>query len=224
MRLIEGFGSERREIPIAPFDQEVRVTCVSCNTRWLNDIETEARPYLIPLMGGARHRLAPHGQRSVAVWIFKTLAMMEFRQPQRRVIPPVELHRFHASRALPPSGLDLRIGTFRGGEMAQDWLTARFNQGTLHPRAPVASRYRLDSFYTMFVLGQLVMFASYTAAPHGFLVKPAGQYARSQRQIWPGDGKTISWPLALRWSDDSLLDMYAAARTSAVEEARPLPR
>ena len=59
----------------------VRRVCHPCNTRWLNDIETEARPVLAPLITaavGSHFVLSRNDRELLGLWAFKTALMLDF--------------------------------------------------------------------------------------------------------------------------------------------------
>ena len=61
-----------------PLNSQVRVVCANCNNGWMSIIQNEAKPYLIPLIQGARTLLSRDGQIKVATWITMATMTAEF--------------------------------------------------------------------------------------------------------------------------------------------------
>jgi hypothetical protein len=64
------------EIDQAAFGVKVKCTCETCQTGWMEDLESIARPLLRNMLKGRNRSLRPVGQRIVATWVFKTTLMM----------------------------------------------------------------------------------------------------------------------------------------------------
>ena len=86
--------------------------CVSCNTGWMETLETITRPVLGPLLLGAApntsRMLDPDQQAILATWAVKTsllLTLSKFRGQEHGWIPVTSLqwlHQHHGSRMPPP--------------------------------------------------------------------------------------------------------------------------
>jgi hypothetical protein len=87
--------------------------CVSCNTGWMESLETITRPVLGPLLlgvaPGTSHMLDPDQQTIMATWAVKTsllLTLSKFRGQEHGWIPVTALRwlRQHHGSRMPPPG------------------------------------------------------------------------------------------------------------------------
>jgi hypothetical protein len=67
-----------REWEAPPYTQTVNHVCEECNNGWMSKLETQAKPLLQPMVEGRFRHLHPAGQRTIATWAFKTVAMLEY--------------------------------------------------------------------------------------------------------------------------------------------------
>lgn len=91
--------------PEAPIDWQVAAPCQECNQGWMEEIEREARPVLVPMLKDERAALGPVEQNTLARWITLRLMMAQHAYPaeRRRAIRPEQYERFYSARELPPA-------------------------------------------------------------------------------------------------------------------------
>ena len=101
---IARIGAPPRVYEGLPFEQRVPVVCGSCNSGWMNRLETAVGPVLGPIVRGdaASTEIAPPMQRTIATWATKTAFMLEHLHPANRVVPDVEYRRLYAAEQPPP--------------------------------------------------------------------------------------------------------------------------
>src|SRR6201996_6091293 len=57
-------------------DLILRRVCINCNYGWMSDLETEARPLLLPLIAGQAVMLNPETRTVLLRWALKTAAVL----------------------------------------------------------------------------------------------------------------------------------------------------
>lgn len=100
-----GFTSTRRNVT-------VRQVCAACNNHWMSDLETAAKPLLLPWIDGTRTRLLYDEQQTIATWAIKTTMMLQYTPMHRggAVIPAAHYDALGAQRTSPPDGVEVLIG------------------------------------------------------------------------------------------------------------------
>ncbi|MBF4514154.1 hypothetical protein ITJ66_16840 [Plantibacter sp. VKM Ac-2885] len=88
----------------APFQQEVKSVCASCNNGWMGSLEETAQRVLTPLILGERGVIAVEDQPVIAMWVQKTaLVSMLVSSARAREdgygLPPSEFALLYARRA-----------------------------------------------------------------------------------------------------------------------------
>lgn len=74
----ERFSTRKETItwPGDPFTQTVKCVCYPCNTGWMSDLETRAKPHLERPFMGRSTTLFAESQRMLARWAVKTALMI----------------------------------------------------------------------------------------------------------------------------------------------------
>jgi hypothetical protein len=74
--------------------------CAVCNTGWMNDLDTQALPYLKPMIQGTGKHLHEGGQTHVAAWASKVALAFHLVNPERDA--PIDHYREIEVTKLPP--------------------------------------------------------------------------------------------------------------------------
>jgi hypothetical protein len=79
--------AERHGVALAPWkvyhpSMPIRCVCRACNNGWMSRLETDARPFIEPMLRGERQTLDAAGQGMAALWIVKTAMVMEAQDKQ----------------------------------------------------------------------------------------------------------------------------------------------
>ena len=84
---------------------KVRGCCTECNSGWMSDLEDEARPILLPLIGGQEVQLVVSAQRVIATWAMKTVMVLEYSSASSRLnyFSQEEREALRSERRLPYS-------------------------------------------------------------------------------------------------------------------------
>ncbi len=78
----------------------------------MSDLETSAKPLLLPWIDGTRARLLYEQQQTIATWAIKTTMMLQYTPMHRGgvVIPETHYHALEDQRTRPPDGVEVLIG------------------------------------------------------------------------------------------------------------------
>jgi len=105
---------ERTDWAAIPIDWQVKAPCKPCNEGWMNRLEAECRPHLIPMLRNQTVPLDASDQHSLAKWVTLKALMAQYGHPGgMQEIPADSYHRFYRSQALPP-GAQIWIGRYNG--------------------------------------------------------------------------------------------------------------
>jgi hypothetical protein len=87
----EGRPDKVRRYSKDAYSVTVGVVCKTCNNGWMSTLESQAKPYLDPMLHGHGRALHATGIRTLAAWALKTSMMVEHMDgAKRRVIPSEE--------------------------------------------------------------------------------------------------------------------------------------
>jgi hypothetical protein len=102
-------------------DFKARVVCEVCNTGWMSELETEAKPFLTSMIQGRGRELYRHGKETCALWALKTVMMLEHAHPADcRSVPATDYPELYAAKAvLPHVRIWSGANEFGGGVWAQ---------------------------------------------------------------------------------------------------------
>ncbi len=85
---------ERSPFTAPPFHATVRRVCATCNHGWMNDLENQAKPALLPMLEGRGRTLYPATRKTLALWAWKTVMMFEFASSDSPRAIPDEHYRW----------------------------------------------------------------------------------------------------------------------------------
>ncbi len=178
-------------------DIVVRRVCDPCNTGWMSELETKARPFLTPLIQGRGRALHRGGQSLLAAWSVKTALALQLTTPDPAA--PQEHYRYISTTGIPPRQALVWLGAYEGHR-------AGFHHG---------SKLRLDSptfstngYGSTIIVGHLVVqVLGYTGIEDEVTVTKRGAWAQATQQIWPYVDSFV-WPPRLTL-DESLIVPFA---------------
>lgn len=183
------------------FDVVAKRVCEQCNDGWMNDLENQARPFLIPMIRGHGKHLHQTGQELVASWCVKTALAVHLTTAEKAA--PVEHYREIARTHRPPSDTWVWLAAYDGGQNI-----ARHHSTALELEAESFTAY---GYATTLAVGHFAFqVAGYSGAEEEvtFAEGPAGGQAKLR--IWPYTGRTVIWPPRLVL-DQTSFDAFAAA-------------
>lgn len=102
---LTGFTSRRQNVM-------VRRVCSTCNNGWMSDLETIAKPLLLPWIDGQRTRLVYDEQHAIATWAVKTTMMLQYTPMSKAgiVIPGNHHDELFKRKTTPPDSAEVLIG------------------------------------------------------------------------------------------------------------------
>lgn len=193
---LQFFGHETRERDVArpqrrlwrapTLDTKVRRVCAECNSTWMSDIETAARPILTPLIVGQEAELSQGDQEIAATWGFKTTLMLQFTHPARVAIPEGQYKEFF-ERRIPPSAVRISLGQYSGlltdGTYWASALGVEAPGSTHSPESP-------NAFLVTFNVGRLV-YSGYGRPDASALTFEGRSHFV---EVWPASCGSVAWP------------------------------
>jgi len=94
-------GQSQNAYPAYPAQQAVQDVCGLCNSGWLSDIQTAAKPALLPALKSIKRRsFGEAAQLALGTWAFRA-ALMAGAKAGESQIPAHHLHRFFEQRRPP---------------------------------------------------------------------------------------------------------------------------
>jgi hypothetical protein len=175
--------------PEAAFGQEVSGPCKLCNEGWMEQIEEDARPFLIPMLEDRETELRPEDQRAVAHWATLKLLVGHLGHPaEKQSIPAARFRQFFIDRSL-PVGARVWLGRYDG---SGTWPT-HYRYLELFVSENGGTEPELSNGYlASFSVGHLAFFYWGHELPQGPLpdVSRVTAYLTS---VWPATG-TARWP------------------------------
>lgn len=171
------------------FGRKIAGPCKPCNEGWMERIEAEARPFLIPMLRNQPVDLNPEAQRAVARWATLKLLIAQLGHGHDKQWVHRDRYRlFYIDRSL-PTGASVWLGRYSG---AGPWPTAYHCRefyltpnGGEEPDTP-------NAYLTAFSIGYLAFLYWGNELRRG----PTPDVSRISSyltQIWPATG-VISWP------------------------------
>jgi hypothetical protein len=172
-----------------PIDWQVKAPCKPCNEGWMERLETETRPILIPMLEDRTVVLGGREQGILARWAtLRTLVAQHGHPAGKQAIPAETYHRFYQSREL-PMGAQIWTGRYGGaGAWPTDYHHLElFQSGPDRPEPE-----RPNSYVVAFSVGY-VAFLYWGHELKGGLRLDLSNLAPYFLPIWP-TGAPVRWP------------------------------
>jgi len=161
----------------------------SCNSGWLSEIQTDARPTLLPLFTKVKRRVVGlEAQHALVAWAYRAALLVGVKAGDA-AIPESDLHHFHRTREPPDScEVVLVFSAHRGYTYLDQRLIRVQESGRPRPTAPNASA-------TLVCVGHVGFYVVRwdEVKPQTGLNRLYTTYRRSVATIWPPDGPVL-WP------------------------------
>jgi hypothetical protein len=196
-------------------DVTAKVVCENCNNNWMSDIETKlAKPALSPMiLSNERREITPDIARSIAIFAFKTTAVLYFNNMKQFNKLPIpnqlsdrKLTDFRNSLKV-PNGIRIWVGEFRDQRQG----TLQFADGQTKPG--ISNGYRHTSLF--FAVGkfffQILLGEWKTPRRNVPRFKQSDNWEPYSTEIWPPTENKIIWPPAkfLHETDDNWVIVYS---------------
>ena len=166
------------------------------NTGWMSEVQSAAKPHLIPLIEGRQCTIEGHPQRLISLWAAMAIMVGEFQEPEKVAISAEHRSHLRLNRGTPPNWR-IWIGRYKRGEWKSHWFHCALPVSTKEyvPDMMDSGIRRPNTQTTTFVAGQLFIHAMSSDVPN--LVdrfRFIGSGASKLRQIWPVVDAQIDWP------------------------------
>lgn len=164
----------------------VRAFCAACNNGWMSDLETEAQPYLLPMLLGSEIQLPAKAQALVSAWSMKTTMVMEFAGASSRSLYFTdEERRLFAALQTPPAGVNILLA----GYVGKAAFAAREHHITFRREDA-----RFPGYTCTLQLGALVIQAvAHRGGGGSGFFRVNANYDPAEVRVWPL-GPTTTWP------------------------------
>jgi hypothetical protein len=178
--------SPPREWPNDEVDLVTNSVCERCNSGWLHDLETKARPVLTHLVIGETSDLTTEDQKTVATWAYKTALLFQLLRAERaRAIPPDRFRELFALRQPPTE--------------ARVWLGAARGNGAMHETSTevnmVNVQHEVSGFFSAIALANLLILCAGRLFPGPEQIQPGSRGRTSVTvPVWPPSLRPASWP------------------------------
>ena len=175
----------------AKLDLRVNRVCTRCNNDWMNDLETQVRPFLEPMVLGKPVVISPADQHALAQWAMKTFLMHDLCHPDDP-LPLSQFRSFFHTRT-PPTDSIIWVAAYGGRKLAAQGLA----RGLAYTRRPAIDLPPETAYlYLGTFLAGAAMFQLLMHVGGGNAVPPVRSpfRLRAFRGIWPPLGEPISWP------------------------------
>lgn len=194
--LFPGTGEEvgermrTREVAEKFNDATVRWACARCNTGWMNDIETAARPSLSRLIRGEACTISADDVAAIATWAVKTTLVAQVTGQQPAALESVCRSLFEARVAPDDSQVWMAAVDWDDWALRIETPTVLF--GTDRPTLDVIST-PCNTVTGTIGLGHLLLHVGITTSPT--LVFPPLEviYGSPMTKLWPHP-QELDWP------------------------------
>ncbi|THD53624.1 MAG: hypothetical protein E8A46_10360 [Bradyrhizobium sp.] len=207
-----------------PRSRRLQIVCGPCNHHWMSDLQSAAKPIIIPLIAGKSINLTLENQKILAAWAAMSVICAEYFYPKSAAVS-VTARRWLYQTHTAPNDFRIWIGDFDRKEWVPHWghSSVRISlseyerpQGwTVHPDGTP----RVNTQTTVFVVERLFILAYSCPFPeilHNEKIVEAVDSRLSQ--IWPPRHSFLLWPPADTLSDRSA-DNLAGSIFSRLDEA-----
>jgi len=189
-RLVHGEGIEARgdveirSLPADILETTVKVVCMSCNSGWMNRIETNVMDAVSGMVLGRPTHLRRGTKQDIATWAVLKAMVYQFTDTTLRPIGDEQLSAMFAN-ALPPEHFAVGLGRYAGHR------DIAFKQRTLFgsQNGP-----ELRASTSVMLIGALVIYTIGANDPRVISHVAQGPIGSRLRYIWPEPTGALSWP------------------------------
>jgi hypothetical protein len=192
----------------------IRRVCSTCNSGWLQRLETSVRPLLTPaILGTERVAIRPREQMLISRWALKTALLLRYvRQPVNP--PPEERTTWVMTHEEPPPQAGVWLAAYGGS--AHAWV--QMSRHNLEP--PAGSGVQVfHCELTTFTLGRLLVLV--LDVPDADRDVAIGTYEKVfvpfTSKLWPPPGYNVRWPPLLGVDDVSLQKLSEALENGLIQ-------
>lgn len=189
-----GTPTRRREYTRPPYRVRAPGVCRSCNSGWMSQMETDVKPWALPMITGHKRALHETGQRAVAQWaILKTLMTDRLYRDPDRIIAPRFFQALYETRSADPHPcFEVYVGGYGGDNIVGiAHLQSVEPKPKPLPESPLACG---DTYTAGLTIGHLVLKVFGRDPDGSFEFQHDERVAPSLVRIWPRHGSVIAPP------------------------------
>lgn len=192
--------------------RKVRRVCGPCNSGWLGELETPAKPHVISLMNGEDVVIDSIMQRRLASWLCAITMLIDAADPPGSAIPQSDREYFKASRQPPPMW---RVWIARYG--GTDWQVHRVRRTGMNvqPKPEIdGNRFACNTQVTTLVIRKLCAHVFSSS-----IFELPGYEGVALQQLWPLTGESFIWAKAPVLTDAGVVVLSEAL----ARDLKPIP-
>lgn len=187
----EQIGAQKQKRQGHLTTKKLRVVCQSCNSGWMSELESEAKPILTKILTNEKFELCVQKQEILARWITLKSIIGEHSEQDTHVTPHEERDLFRAAKKI-PEYFAIYIGS-HNAESDTAWL--RISQAiALAPEgpSPPLGNLKRNMQSIAFICGPLFV---YVLAIRENGIEPT-EFLRLPKlmRIFPNQSDVIKWP------------------------------
>jgi hypothetical protein len=172
------------------FSQTVRDVCEPCNTGWMSDLESRAKPLLSGPITDRPYSYSIPDQFVIAVWATKTVLVALRAIPRQPEVISPAMYRWFAEHRAPLPNSVAWIGRYDGdGEWPVSFKLHAAGYGPIDEPQPSYEE-AIKGFHAVFAAGHLAFFVF--GIPDGPRVD--GNSHAKRVLIWPNAEGAVAWP------------------------------
>lgn len=184
----------------------VRCVCRQCNNGWMSQLESQAKPFLQPLLMGENCYLDMSGQATVALWSMKTAMVLEaLDQPEQRAYTQLERDRLRTLSAIP-----WRTSVWLAASVDRSFFLSSKNRHLGEGPNPIPG-VSITIAFAHAVLQVLTIRVPEDVGPKTIVTTGVrrGPWDRASLRIWPDQSVQLQWPPPVGLNGESGLDAFA---------------
>ncbi len=202
---LERCGKEHSWPDLAP-ELLVRWVCRQCNNGWMSQLESQAKPFLQPLLMGEHCFLDMSGQATIALWSMKTAMVLEaLDEPEQRAYTQIERERLRTMSAIP-----WRTSVWLAASVDRSFFLSSKSRHSGEGPNPM-SGVSITVAFAHVVLQVLTIRLPEAVAPKTNVTTAVrhGPWDRATHQIWPNQRVQLRWPPPVGLNGGAGLDSFA---------------
>jgi hypothetical protein len=173
-----------------PIDLQVKAPCKPCNEGWMEDLEAEVRPVLIPMLEDKAVVLDAIQQHTLAKWAtLRAMMAQHAHPPGKQAIPAATYHRFYRTRTL-PVGAQVWTGRYGG---AGGWPTDYHHVELFHSGPGRPEPASPNGYVAAFSVGYAAFLYWGHEIEDGPVLDIGGDLSRYFVPVWPPTAP-VDWP------------------------------
>jgi hypothetical protein len=202
--------------------RKIRKVCDKCNSGWMSNLETAAKPTLTEMICGKILSLDVTSQTAISAWAMMTSIIAEYTDIPTQSIPASDRQHLMAHK-IPTDAWRVWIGKYAGDNWKQRYRHHGIAVGLDYGFRIIQFGHNTQT--STFVVGDLLIHATSST-----LLKLESPFEANMHdalvQVWPTSSSTITWPPsrtlndtdATQISDALFRRILSTSANSAAEE------